>query len=64
MAQSAAFTRLAQNSFNYRLLGAAGFNRLCRLILDCPCYSLEYSDLDEAMTTLDDLTGTSNDPDG
>jgi HprK-related kinase A len=62
--QSVAFTRLAQNSFNYRLLGATGFKRLCPLILDCPCYSMEYSSLDEALTTLDDLTDTSADADG
>ena len=56
---SVAFTRLAQNSFNYRLLGATGFRQLSQLILDCPCYSMEYSSLDDALTTLDDLTGTS-----
>lgn len=56
--QSAAFTRLSQNAFNYRHLGEAGFNALCRLILTCECWSLHYSDLEHAIATLDALTGT------
>jgi HprK-related kinase A len=58
LSQSMAFTRVAQNSFNYRMLGADGFESVCRLILACPCYALDYCELDKALTTLDDLTGT------
>jgi HprK-related kinase A len=48
-----AFTRLAHNSFNYRLLGLQGFRTLIDLIRRCDCYSLRYSDLDAAIGALD-----------
>lgn len=54
--KSLAFTRLAQNAFNYRLLGGSGFDCLTRLILDCHCATLEYSDLDDAIEAVDELT--------
>ncbi|MGB5834274.1 MAG: HprK-related kinase A [Thiohalocapsa sp.] len=56
--KSVAFTRLSQNAFNYRHLGATGFSALCGLILACDCWSLQYSDLDHAIATLGELTGT------
>ncbi len=55
--KSLAFTRLSHNAFNYRLLGAAGFDRLSQLIRDCHCASLEYGDLDAAIAAIDDITG-------
>jgi HprK-related kinase A len=56
--QSLAFTRLSQNAFNYRLLGATGFERLTRLIRRCRCYSAEYGSLSEIVAALDDLPGS------
>lgn len=50
-----AFTRLAHNSFNYRLIGTTGFECLSGLIQDCDCYSAEFSDLEEIVRTLTDL---------
>jgi len=51
--KSLAFTRLAHNSFNYRLLGATGFRTLTAIIRQCDCYSFEYGDLESAIATLD-----------
>lgn len=59
LGQSVAFTRLAQNSFNYRLLGATGFTQLSKLIRDCKVFSAEYGDLDGVVEALDRVTGTS-----
>ena len=50
-----AFIKLANNSFNYQLLGLRGFQGASRLVRDCDCYVLSYSNLDEAMATLNGL---------
>jgi HprK-related kinase A len=55
MLRSRAFTRLAVNSFNYSKLGPQGFDAVGELIESCECYSLQYSSLDEAVETLDEL---------
>lgn len=52
LAQNVAFTRLSQNSFNYRLLGEFGFSALSALIFQCPCWSAEYSDLDTIVAAI------------
>lgn len=44
-----AFMELAQNAFNYSLLGEAGFSALGRLVDGCDCYRFSYGDLDEAV---------------
>ena len=54
--KSVGFNRLAQNSFNYRLLGEIGFRTLTGLIRRCDCYSLDYGDLDSAIRCIDELT--------
>ena len=48
-----AFRALAFNAFNYAVLGDAGFRAAVRLARDCPAWQLVYSDLGDAMTTLD-----------
>jgi HprK-related kinase A len=48
---------LADSSFNYNLVGPAGFQRLLDLADASACYSLTYSDLDEALPRLDALAG-------
>ncbi|MCF6354817.1 MAG: HprK-related kinase A [Candidatus Polarisedimenticolaceae bacterium] len=50
-----AFIRLANNAFNYRLLGETGYKTLVSLIKSCKCYSFSYSDLESATQTLNAL---------
>jgi HprK-related kinase A len=39
---------VGQNAFNYSIHGKLGFEMLSRLMDDCACYDLSYSDLDQA----------------
>ncbi len=50
-----AFLKLANNSFNYQLLGLQGFQGVTRLVRDCDCYILSYSNLDEAIEAINRL---------
>jgi len=50
-----AFMLLASNAFNYEALGATGFRAVARLISDCRCYRLVYSDLDDVTQTLKNM---------
>ena len=52
VAKGASLLRLAENSFNYELLGLVGFETLGRLIDRSDCYRLRYSELDEALAWL------------
>lgn len=52
---SQAFSRLAQNSFNYGFLGGDGFIALDRMIAGCATFSLAFGSLDEALTALDSV---------
>lgn len=49
------FSALAFNAFNYATLGAAGFESVVRVAQHCPAWQLVYSDLDDAVTALDNL---------
>jgi HprK-related kinase A len=49
MAPARAFMQLAENAFNYSLLGAAGFAALGDVIGQSDCYRFRYSVLDEAV---------------
>lgn len=42
---------LAQNAFNYSVLGRAGFETLTQVVDGCRCYDFEYSRLDDAIAT-------------
>ena len=55
IAQPQAFLKLTNNSFNYRLLGLQGFQAVTQLVRHCDRYILSYSDLDEAIDTLNRL---------
>lgn len=55
MQRSHAFLMLATNAFNYEVLGESAFRTVERLVKECPCYSLVYSDLDEAVAALSEL---------
>ena len=48
--------QLADQSFNYNYLGPQGFRCVTELIGQCDCYSLRYSDLNEALAVLDQTT--------
>jgi HprK-related kinase A len=50
------FLKLSSNSFNYALQGAAGFETVRGLVDRCPAWALQYSDLDDALGTVDRLT--------
>jgi len=49
------FRSLAFNSFNYAVLGATGFNAVIGLVRASRGYRLEYTDLDDAVRTLEGL---------
>lgn len=46
---SRAFMRVADNAFNYSLLGVKGFETMVGLIDQCQCFDFSYSNLDEAI---------------
>jgi HprK-related kinase A len=54
--KSAAFLKLATNSFNYTLLGSNSFNMIKAVIDACDCYNLSYSNLNDVITQLDALS--------
>lgn len=49
------FMRIADNAFNYSLLGTRGFDALTQLVGGCQCHDLTYSELDEAIAVFDRL---------
>lgn len=53
--KSRAFMELAENAFNYRHKGHAGFQQLAELIDRCACYTLPFSSLDQALDQLTEL---------
>jgi HprK-related kinase A len=56
------FMALATNAFNYDLLGEEGFRTVKSIVDSCHAYSLVYSDLNEAMSWLNELAaGLGND---
>lgn len=54
--RSRAFMRVADNAFNYSLLGAKGFEALGKVIDASMCYDFAYSKLDEAIEIFAALT--------
>lgn len=52
VAKGVSLLRLAEHSFNYDLLGLAGFETLGGLVDRSDCYRLRYSELDEALAWL------------
>ncbi len=53
---------LAENAFNFNILGKEGFELLTKTVAGCDCYSLVYSDLDDVIDQLEQLMCT--EPDG
>jgi len=50
-----ALMRLADQSFNFQIQGAAGFRALERMVARAPAWTLAYSNLDEALAALDEV---------
>jgi HprK-related kinase A len=55
LARARAFMRVAENCFNYSILGAAGFNALGGLVDASAAYDFSYGHLDEALALFDRL---------
>jgi len=49
------FLALAENSFNYHVLGEIAFAALTKMIDQCQCYNFTYQHLDNAYATMDNL---------
>jgi hypothetical protein len=58
VAKAQLFTRVADNAFNYTVLGETGFDTLGRLVDACAGSDFRYSSLDEAIAVFDSLAGT------
>jgi len=54
-AKASACMKLADNTFNYSMLGLRGFQTVSNLIDRCDCYTFNYSHLDDAITRFHDL---------
>jgi HprK-related kinase A len=55
MGRTQTFLALATNSFNYELMRDVGFRALSGIASRCPGFLFAYTDLDDAIATLDDL---------
>jgi hypothetical protein len=55
VAQARAHLRLAENAFNYSLLGGAGFDTAARLIDGTRTFDFSYGALDDAMAVFEGL---------
>lgn len=53
LTQAEAFMQLAQNAFNFDILGEAGFTTLAELIETIPAYEIEYSDVESVREFLE-----------
>lgn len=55
VAKARAFMSVAENAFNYSVLGAAGFSALAGVIEQSACFQFRYSVLDEAIAAFNSL---------
>ncbi|MCK9258352.1 MAG: HprK-related kinase A [Azoarcus sp.] len=55
MGSGEAFLSIADNAMNYHILGTQGFKAAGNLIDECSAHRFEYSNLDEAIATFDQL---------
>ena len=56
MPKSQAFLMVATNAFNYEVLDETAFRLVTEMVRTCDCYSMKYSDLDEAVSALETLS--------
>lgn len=55
LAKSRAFMSLAENAFNFNILGALGFNAMANLIDKVECYDFSYPDLTSALKGINEI---------
>lgn len=56
ISKARAFIRIADQSFNYHILGLTGFNLLKKVLQDCDCYEFDYNGcLDEVESVFNSL---------
>jgi len=55
LSQSRTFIRIADNAFNYSLLGVKGYETLVGVVGASQCYDFTYSSLDDAIETFSAL---------
>ena len=55
VSKASAFITASDNSFNYKVLGETGFECHSRLIDQCDCFDLKFSDLDTALNLIERL---------
>ncbi|MGZ8190463.1 MAG: HprK-related kinase A [Methylococcaceae bacterium] len=55
LSKGRAFLKVAENSFNYNVLGVVGFDSLSAMIDASDCYEFKYSSLDEALALFAEL---------
>jgi HprK-related kinase A len=53
--RAASLVELARHTFNFGVLGEAGFDRLGHLVRNCGCFDFSYSKLDDALKSFDQL---------
>ena len=58
--RSSAFLRLAQNAFNYEVVGEPAFRAVGSIVRSCGCHVLRFGDLDRAHGVLESLLGASS----
>ena len=51
---------VATNAFNYEVLDATAYRLVTDMVNSCDCYSLVYSNLDEAVSAFDELSRTTD----
>jgi len=54
--KAGAFMKIADNTFNYSMLGLRGFETVAKLVDQCDCYEFKYSNLDEAIDIFNKLS--------
>ncbi len=54
-----AFLWLANDAFNFNVIGESAFESLSNLVDCCDCYELSYGNLEEAVSFLNDMNGES-----
>lgn len=57
LSRAEALLRLGAESFNYSLLGAAGFHTLADVVDGCTCFELRYGNLEDALACVEYVTG-------
>ncbi len=55
MEKSFSQMKLASNAFNYEILSKTGFKTVTRMVDNCDCYNLTFSNLNSAISILDTL---------